>query len=164
MVPGIESSQQMNDRKYMFIVDASYSHKREVTGIGLVIREVRNPKRRKGNLLEKRSESFMGVPANQWEEFAILRALQIAQKRGYRIVKVRCDYNQMRTKLKEDHQANRGHCRESIDGVILRLAKRFTEVKFAFQARRRNGEAHRLARIGAMEMEPQDAAPFLTEE
>ena len=99
-----------------------------------------------------------------WKSRVTGIGLHIAKKRGYRLVKVRSDYNSMRTKLKRDHARNVGHCRTNMDGTILRLAKEFDEVKFAYQARRKNQIAHRLARIAATELEPQDAAEYLVED
>jgi len=142
----------MESLKHIMIVDASYDRMQRVTGIGIIIREVQNPKKRRGKVIDEILESYFGMPRGSGEKFAILRALEIASERGYQIVKVRSDYNPMRKKLKKDHEKNLGHERDGVHATILRLAKTFAEVKFAYQPRRKNQNAHRLARRAVAEM------------
>lgn len=66
-----------------------------------------------------------------------------------------CDYNSMRRQLKKDHKMNTDHERDNLHGLILRYAKRFKEVKFLYQPRRKNHAAHRLARKAVEELNPQ---------
>lgn len=145
----------MESLKHIISVDASYDETRRITGIGIVIREVQNPKKRRGKVIDEISEAYLGIPGGSGEKFAILRALEIASERGYRIVKVRSDYNAMRKRLKKDYKGNTDRERDGLHATILRLAKTFAEVKFAYQARRKNQNAHRLARRAITEMVPQ---------
>ena len=86
--------------------------------------------------------------------FAVLRALEISADRGFRVVKVRSDYNYMRRQLKDAHKRGEGRDRDDLQGRILRLTTRFDEVKFAYQPRRRNQGAHKLARRAVREAVP----------
>jgi hypothetical protein len=70
------------------------------------------------------------------------------------MVRIRSDYNRMRTALKDDYRAGRGQERRSLQGMILRLAREFDEVKFAWIIRRKNHEAHCLARQAVLESTP----------
>jgi ribonuclease HI len=144
----------MSRLKYTFNVDASYDLKRRVTGIGIVIRETDQP-RKNGPVIDEISELYSNVPASATEKFAVFRALEIASERNYEILRIRSDYNCMRTKLKEDHKAGTGDEREDLHGLILRYAQKFTEVKFLYCRRRKNLMAHRLARKAVKESIPQ---------
>lgn len=148
------SKEPMSRLKYTFNVDASYDLKRRVTGIGIVIHETDQP-RKNGLVINEISELYSDVPAGGIEKFAVFRALEIAYERNYEILRIRSDYNSMRTKLKEDHKAGTGHERDDLHGLILRYAKKFTEVKFLYCLRRRNQIAHRLARKAIKELVPQ---------
>jgi len=64
------------------------------------------------------------------------------------------DYNSMRRQLKEDHKMNTVHERDDLHGIILRYAKKFKEIKFLYQPRRKNHAAHRLARKEVEELIP----------
>ncbi len=144
----------MTELRHTFKVDASYHLKRKVTGIGIVIHETDKP-RKNGIVIDEISELYSDIPANATEKFAVFRALEIACERNYEIVRIRSDYNSMRKQLKEDHKMNAGHEREDLHGLILRYAKRFKEVKFLYQPRRKNHAAHRLARKAVEELIPQ---------
>ena len=147
----------MNPIKHTIIVDASYNHEREVVGIGLIVRATNKPKaksKRGGPIVSQYSEAYIGISSTDMEEFAILRALEIASSHGYRFVKVRSDYNSMRTKLQKDRKEQRGHNRNDLHGMILRLAKQFEEVQFFYQPRRKNQIAHQLSRFAAKELGP----------
>lgn len=132
------------------IVDASYRAERAVTGIGIVLHATDRPGRA-GPVIARISELHMGVPAGAIELFAVFRALELARERGYRRVKVRSDYNYMRRKLKQEHAAGRIGDPNTLHGKTLMLARTFDHVVFAYQPRRKNGVAHRLARVATTE-------------
>lgn len=134
-------------------VDGSYGFARAVAGVGLVIQQADRPRRR-GPVVDAIAEAFVGVPAGHVEALAILRALAIAAERAFRIVKVRSDYNQLRRSLREHHRSQDGQEREDLHGVILRLAHGFEEVTFSYVPRRKNQQAHRLARSAVREATP----------
>lgn len=133
--------------RHALIVDASCDYGRRVVDVGIVVREARRPGRR-GPVVDQLCEAYRGVPPGLAEMFAVLRALEISAERGFRIVKVRSDYNYMRRQLKDAHKRGEGRDRHDLQGHILRLASQFDEVKFAYQPRRKNQNAHRLARQG----------------
>ncbi|HLP44729.1 MAG TPA: ribonuclease H family protein [Candidatus Kapabacteria bacterium] len=156
MIMDIEiASKQVGVLKHTFNVDASYDLKRRVTGIGIVIRETDQP-RKKGPVIAEISELHSNISAGETEKFAVFRALEIASERNYETLHIRSDYNHMRRKLKEDHEAGIGHERDDLHGQILRHAKQFTEVKFLYCQRRKNLMAHRLARKAVKESLPQE--------
>lgn len=146
----MQSEPQQRPLKYCFSVDASYDHKMRIVGIGMVVQRTAKPKKR-GPVVNQYSEGYTGVPSGCMEEFAVLRALEVASELGCQYVTVRSDYNQMRKGLKEDLKRNTGHDQQDLHGCILRLAKRFKEVKFAYVPRRKNLGAHRFARKAAQE-------------
>jgi ribonuclease HI len=158
LIEDIDNSLQkpMIRLKYTFNVDASYDLKRRITGIGIVIHETDQP-RKNGPVIDEISELYSDVPAGAIEKFAVFRVLKIPSERNYEILRIRSDYNSMRTKLKKDHKANTGHERDDLHGLILRFAKKFKEVKFLYSPRRKNQLAHRLARKAVKEMVPQKA-------
>lgn len=133
------------------IVDASHRADCSVTGIGIVLRATDRPGRA-GPVVAEISERHTGVPVGAIELFAVFRALELARDRGYRRIKVRSDYNSMRRQLKHDHAA--GHISEpdSLHGRTLMLARTFDHVVFAYQPRRKNRAAHRLARLASSEL------------
>ena len=94
------------------------------------------------------------LPIQAGEQFAVLRALEIASDRGYRLLRVRSDYNQMRIVLKDDYQAGVVQDEHNLRGMILRLAQKFGQIKFAWILRRRNQEAHSLARKAVLQSAP----------
>jgi ribonuclease HI len=149
------ASKQVGKLKYTFNVDASYDLKRRVTGIGIIIRETDQP-RKKGPVIAEISELHSNISAGETEKFAVFRALEIASERNYEILHIRSDYNNMRRKLKEDHEVGIGHERDDLHGQILKYAKKFTEVKFLYCRRRKNLMAHRLARKAVKESMPQE--------
>jgi hypothetical protein len=93
-------------------------------------------------------------PIQAGEQFAVLRALEIAFERGYRLLRVRSDYNKMRIVLKDDYQAGVVQEEHNLRGMILRLARKFDQIKFAWVPRRRNQEAHFLARKAVLQSTP----------
>ena len=142
--------------RFTFKVDASYHPERQVAGIGIVIhaRNASDPPSKPGSVVEQIAELYAGVPPCAAEKFAILRALEVARQRGYVNVSVRTDCNDLRRRLKSDNAANHGHCRNGLDGLILRYAREFQEIHFPYHPRRKNQEAHRLARYAVSELTP----------
>lgn len=130
---------------HTFRVDASFEKQHGLTGIGLVLRATHKPGR-DGAVIASFGEAYADLPVQAAEPLAILRALEIAAERGHRFLRIRSDCNRMRTALKDDYQAGVGHDRRSLQGQILRLAQQFDHVKFAWIPRRKNQEAHHLAR------------------
>lgn len=139
--------------RYTFRVDASYDKKRDVTGIGLVLSATEKTSR-PGPTIELRSEAYRNVPPGAREELAVLRALELAAERGYLRVRVCSDFNYLKRCLKEAHEKGAEADQDNLRGMVLRLAKRFDECRFAWIPRRKNGAAHRSARLGAKEEEP----------
>ena len=142
--------------RYTFKVDASYHLERQVTGIGIVIhaRDASDPPSKPGSVVEQIAELYAGIPPSASEKFASLRALELAQQRGYVNVSIRSDCNNLRKRLKEDHTSHRRHAGHGLDGLILRHARQFEEIHFPYHPRRKNHEAHRLARYAVSELSP----------
>jgi ribonuclease HI len=138
---------------HTFRVDASFDKQRGITGIGLILRAT-NKAGRDGAVVARFSEAYIGLPIQAGEQFAVLRALEIASERGYRLLRVRSDYNKMRIVLKDDYQAGVVQDEHNLRGMILRLAQKFDQVKFAWIPRRRNQEAHSLARKAVLQSAP----------
>lgn len=138
---------------HTFRVDASFDKQRGITGIGLILRAT-NKAGRDGGVVARFSEAYIGLPIQAGEQFAVFRALEIASDRGYRLLRVRSDYNQMRIVLKEDYQAGVVQDERSLRAMILRLAQKFDQIKFAWIPRRRNQEAHSLARKAVLQCAP----------
>jgi ribonuclease HI len=138
---------------HTFRVDASFDKQRGITGIGLILRAT-NKAGREGAVGARFSESYIGLPIQAGEQFAVLRALEIAFERGYRLLRVRSDYNQMRKVLKDDYRASIVQDGPNLQGMILRLAQGFDQIKFAWIPRRSNQEAHFLAREAVLESMP----------
>jgi len=133
------------ERKHTFIVDASYDYDSKIIGIGMAIHQADKPKRN-GILIDQLSEAYKGIPPCIIEMFAVYRALEIGKEREYRIIRVRSDYNQMRTKLKNSYKERMGFNRNDLHGEIMRITRYFELVQFAYKPRRRNQMAHVLAR------------------
>ena len=138
---------------HTFRVDASFDKRRSITGIGLVLLAT-NKAGRDGAVVARFSEAYIGLPIQAAEQFAVLRALEIATERGYRLLRVRSDYNQMRIVLKDDYQAGVVQEEHNLRGMILRLGRKFDQIKFAWIPRRRNQEAHSLARRAMLQSVP----------
>ena len=103
------------------IVDASYDTKSGRAGIGIAIHETDRPGRN-GPLIEKIGECYEDIPSGRGEMFAVYRALNIGLDRGFTVLKVRSDYNQMRKALKKRYGAGEGHKGADLRGSVLRLA------------------------------------------
>ena len=85
--------------KHTFTVDASYNRPANTVGIGILVQATDKPRKR-GRILSQHCEAYQGVSASCMEEFAILRALEIASELECQCVKVRSDCNSVRTRLK----------------------------------------------------------------
>jgi ribonuclease HI len=137
---------------YTFRVDASFD-RHGITGVGLVLRATQKSGR-DGGVIASYGEAYADLPTHAGEELAILRALEIAAEQGYRFVRIRSDCNQNRTALKESYEADVGSDRRGLQGRILRVARQFDQVKFAWIPRRKNQEAHHLARKAVQDCRP----------
>jgi ribonuclease HI len=140
------------------VVDASYDAERGVAGIGIV-HHAGSRAGRNGPVIATYSEAYVGIPPHDIEEFALLRALEIAVSHQATRVKLRSDYNYMRRQLKALHRsASVPPLGADLRSTVLRLAGTFTDVRFGYVARRKNGWAHRLARA-AVETQPANKRP-----
>ncbi len=133
------------ERKYTFIVNSSYDHDSKIVGIGMAIHQADKPKRN-GILIEQLGEAYKGIPPRIMEMFAVYRALEIGKERGYKIIRVRSDYNHMRRKLKKYYKEGTGFSRNDLHGEIMRISRNFELVQFSYKPRRKNQMAHTLAR------------------
>ena len=138
---------------HTFRVDASFDKQRGITGIGLILRAT-SKAGRDGEVVARFSEAYIGLPIQAGEQFAVLRALEIASDRGYRFLRVRSDYNKMRIVLKDDYRAGVVRGEHNLRAMILRLAQKFDQIKFAWIPRSRNQEAHSLARKAVLQSAP----------
>jgi hypothetical protein len=82
----------MPDWEHTLTVDASVDAKRGITGIGIVIQE-RSGGRGRGAIVARIAEAHAEIPFGSAEEFAVLRALEVAIARGFSRIKIRSDYN-----------------------------------------------------------------------
>jgi ribonuclease HI len=140
--------------RHTFFVDASCDCDRGVVGIGGVLRATAKPGNRPGPVVATFCESYVGVPMGQAEKFAVLRALEIATDLSLSRVKIRSDVNSMRRALKRDHARGTWLDGSFVHRRILNLARMFEEVKFAYVPRRKNNDAHQLARRAVRECSP----------
>jgi ribonuclease HI len=140
--------------RHTLIVDASYSDNLGVVGIGIV-HHATDRAGRFGPVVGTYSEAYLSVPPHAAEEFAVLRALEIAASYRAGRVKVRSDCNQMRRRLKRAHTESAAQPSADLRSTVLRLASTFAEVKFGYVQRRKNGWAHRLARLAIETQSPQ---------
>ena len=136
---------QMRTWKHTLTVDASVDAAEKVAGIGIVIQQ-RSGRRKRGPIVARISELHRGIRLNAAEEFAVLRALEVAIERGFSRVKIRSDYNQMRRALREQYRQRRMADGDELRRRVMTLADLFEFVHFAWVPRRRNQIAHGLAR------------------
>jgi ribonuclease HI len=137
------------------IVDASFNFETNVTGLGIAIHETdRIAKGRNGILINELSEAYLGIQDGHGEMLALFRALEISLSRGYKVVRLRSDYNAMRKSLKKSYEDNVGFDRIGLYGELMKLTQHFESVQFGYKPRRKNQMAHGLSRIGSKEMEP----------
>jgi ribonuclease HI len=141
----------MPDWVHTLTVDASYDRGRGVVGIGIVIQE-RRSKSGRGRVIEQVAEAHRGIDPASAEEFGVVRALEIAIARGFTRIKVRSDYNALRRQIREQYRRRfEGADPTSDSGLrpaVLRLANVLEWVDFSYVRKRKNGGAHRLARVG----------------
>ncbi len=122
-----------------------------MAGIGLIVHETGRPEGgRQGDVVAELAEAHLDVAPGEVQAFAILRALEVAHARGATLVWVRSDDNQLRHRLKDDHRAGEGLESDDPRGRILRLARTFDAVQSSDQPRRKNQDAHRLARAARL--------------
>ena len=138
----------LHSPRYTIFVDASFNSDEDLTGIGIVIHHA-TIAGRNGEIVDRIAEGHSDIVHNQGEAFGILRALELARDRGYRIIRIRCDYNSLRRSLKKDHQEGKVSRDSAYYSDILEIARSFDEVKFGFTPRRKNQNAHRLSRLAA---------------
>ena len=137
------------------IVDASFNHDTGATGIGIVIHQTsKMTGNRNGEIIDEISESFLDIRSGHGEMLALFRAMQISKARGFKTIKLLSDFNAMRTALKESYREQAGYDRVGLFGEVMRLSREFYLVKFGYKERRKNQMAHKLARIGAKDIEP----------
>jgi hypothetical protein len=140
-------------KRQTLIVDASYDRASGRTGIGIAVHETDRPGRN-GPLVDQIGECYTGIPPGHIEMFAVCRALEIGLDRGFKILKIRSDYYQMRKALKNSYEAGEGVHTTGLKGRVLRLTQRYESVQFGFKPRRKNQMAHGLARMAVREEEP----------
>ena len=139
---------RLHSPRYTIFVDASFNGDEDLTGIGMAI-HCAAIAGRNGEIVDRIAEGHLNIVHSQGEAFGILRALELSRERGYRIIRVRCDYNSLRRSLKEDHQKGRVSRHSAYYADILEIARSFDEVKFGYVPRRKNQNAHRLSRLAA---------------
>ena len=140
-------------KRQTMIVDASQDVRSGRTGIGIAIHETDRPGRN-GPLTDQIGECYADIPPGRGEMFAVYRALEIGLDRGFTVLKIRSDYNQMRKALKERYEAGQGTNGRGLRGSVLRLAVHFDSVHFGYKPRRKNQMAHGLARQALREGPP----------
>jgi len=148
----------MTNWTHTLTLDASEDLRRSVVGIAIIIRE-RHAGSRRATIIETITERHRWTDAGHAEEFAILRALEVAAARGFTRIKIRCDCNSLRRGIRQEHrQRTNGSDPATAVGIlrsaVLQTAKAFAHVEFSYIARRKNGLAHRLAR-SARTQEPE---------
>ncbi|GEM_PF-5626180 len=129
-------------------VDASHNALTGAVGIGIVIQE-RQSKSRRGPVIEEIAEAHKGVSCGSPEEFAILRAIEIAILRGFRRVKIRSDCSSLRKKIRNMHKRPPRVAPSKPNETcttIIRLAGSLEWIDFSYVPRCKNLRAHRLAR------------------
>ena len=145
----------MPNLRHTLIVDASINLDADVIGIGIAIHESDKIKKsRNGILIDEISESYKGILAGHGEMLALYRALEIAKERGYREVRLRSDYNNMRKSLQKSYEENTNFERAGLYGAVMRITREFDSVQFGYKPRRKNQMAHGLARNGAKCLSP----------
>ncbi|NQZ59620.1 MAG: hypothetical protein HRT88_19385, partial [Lentisphaeraceae bacterium] len=68
------------------------------------------------------------------------------------VLKLRSDYNQLRTALKKSYENQRASDKTGLFAEIIRLANMIEVVRFAYKPRRKIQMARSLAQIGARDM------------
>ena len=132
-------------KRQTLTVDASYDKETGTTGIGIVIQETDRP-RRDGMVIDRIAECYTGIPSGLGEMFAIYRALELGAERGFSVVKIRSDYNSMRTALKQSYERGKEEVQAGLQGSIINLSRGYYSLHFGYIPRRKNQTAHNLAR------------------
>lgn len=100
------------------------------------------------------AEAWDSVHASVVEEYAIFRALEVAKGLDLGDVRVRSDHNDTRRRLKRLHASPPEDVCSALTAAMLRLAAGIPNLRFSYQARRKNHEAHLLARYAAQVSAP----------
>ena len=127
-------------------VDASYDTASRISGVGIVV-QARTAGSGRGPIIDQIAEAHMDLPRGLGENFAVLRALEIARERGFTRIKIRSDYNSMRRNLRERFRSGAAGDND-LQRRILDLARQFEWIDFGYVPRRKNQIAHLLARRG----------------
>ncbi|MBN1904493.1 MAG: reverse transcriptase-like protein [Deltaproteobacteria bacterium] len=135
------------------IVDASFNFKTMTTMIGLAIHETDKP-HRNGILIDQIGEAYTGIPSGSGEMLAIYRALGISNERGYKMIKIKTDYNYLKKLLKTNPKQQTGKDSYGLVGAILRLSDLFDSVAFQYKPKRTNQMSHKLARTAIENNKP----------
>jgi hypothetical protein len=135
----------LREVRHTIDVATSYDGERALLGIGLVLR---GPGKRFGPVLEAHAEAWADAPAGSGTAFAVLRALEMALERGWRVVRVRSPDNAERRRFEGLHaaRAGAGGPMGPSEAAALELARSFENVQFRWVARRKNQQARALAR------------------
>lgn len=149
----LDLRKEPNLMRYTFKVDASYHLPRKVTGIGIVI-HASDQRGKNGRVIDQVAELYAGVPPNMPEKFAVLRALELARVRNYQKVIIRSDCREVRKPLSVDLENKTRAIRDPVHALILEHAACLQEVRFPYHPRRKNGDAHKLARHAVRELQP----------
>ncbi|MFT7561149.1 MAG: ribonuclease HI [Flavobacteriales bacterium] len=137
------------------IVNSRYNHDTNVVGIGIVIHETDDSAGgRKGEVIDRVSESYSGITPNLSEILALYRALEIAIQRDYKVVELMSDCNPLRKSLKKSYEERLQFDRPDLYGKILNMTTHFDTVKFGLKPGRKNQTARGLSLVGTKEMEP----------
>lgn len=138
-----------------FIVDASHNRETGAVGVGIAIHETdKIEKGRNGILIDQLSEAYLGIHSGHGEMLAIFRALEIGRERGYKIIRLRSDYNALRKALMKSYEEQTDFDRIGLYGEVMRITRNFDSVQFGYKPRRKNQMAHGLSRVGAKEVVP----------
>jgi ribonuclease HI len=129
-------------------VDFSYDAASGVIGVGIVVQS-RGARSGRGPIIDRIAEAHMGVSPAVGEMFAVLRAVETAKDRGFSRVKLRSDYNSMRSELRERFRSG-GAGKTDLQQKIFDLARQFEWIDFGYVPRRKNQIAHALSRRGRL--------------
>jgi ribonuclease HI len=142
-------------------VDASYDVATCVVGVGIVIQSRAGGSGR-GPIIDRIAEAHIGLSHGQGEMFAVLRALETARDRGFTRIKLRSDYNSMRRNLRERFRSGAAG-KNDLQQKILDLARQFEWIDFGYVPRRKNQNAHLLARRGRFTVPGSEPEAALTD-
>lgn len=143
---------KLKDPIHSWRVDASENRRPGIVGIGLVLR-LNTRKGGRGAVLKELKEAYADVAPGAGEALAIYRALELSLQFGFDCVQVWCDYNALRRKLRGALRSNAISGLSPRNAMILARANEVGLVQFRYVPRRRNYEAHILAREAALSMD-----------